>query len=173
MFSNCYWTPWSYGLCILWSYFSSHTVASELSDVLTPGNPHAQLHNRNTTALPPVGWAPLSRQVMGQLQHCTPGGRRCWVRCRQRPGRVKASWSTDLGFILIIWGISRPKRTFGVMKCWPALFVNPFLICLIHVDAGLCAGTSKTSLWSKENLIKHILLFFMIKSVWVIFSDQM
>lgn len=100
-----------------------------------------------------------------------PGGRTCWVRCPQRQSQGLLKHWSWIHFDLT-WGVPRPKRSFGVMKCWPALFVNPFLICLIHLDAGLCAGTSKTSLWSKDKLIKHVLLFFMTKSVWVIFSDQ-
>lgn len=64
MFSKCCWLPWPDGLHILWSYFRSHTAVSELSDVLTPGNPHARPCNGNAMTLPPM--ANLSRQVMGE-----------------------------------------------------------------------------------------------------------
>lgn len=68
--------------------------------------------------------------------------------------------------------VSHHGRSCGDMRCWPALPVNPLLIYLVHPSWGQCAAMSKTPLWSKEKFIIHILLFFMPRSVWVIFRDK-
>lgn len=171
MFSKCCWLPWPDGLHIPWSYFRSHTAVSELSDVLTPGNPHARPCNGNATALPPT--AHLSRQVMGEQHGIAAregGGARLGVpRSQAEPRPLKRQildpfWSD-------LWCLMSQEKLWrhGV---WPALLVKPLLIYLICPGTGLCAATSEKSLWLKEKLTKHTLLYFMPKSARVIFSDQ-
>lgn len=115
----------------------------------------------------------LSRQVMGEQHGIAAregGGARLGVpRSQAEPRPLKRPildpfWSD-------LWCLMSQEKLWrhGV---WPALLIKPLLIYLICPGTGLCAATSKKSLWLKEKLTKHTLLYFMPKSARVIFSDQ-